>query len=196
MLASVLEGLFHQFILHRGQKKLLGGALYIAYHKHSIEHHPAYRGEDYHRDAPDDEAKISLGPWMMPATYVLTSPVTIVLWLTLGPVAGWTFLATLLCYYMAYEFLHWHMHFTRPDGKPRFYHSWAPSKQLFLWFDRRHYIHHMADDRNFNVVLPIYDLALGRYSVREDQVPWAVRKRKARAASRADALRKTLAGRE
>src|SRR5690349_10330682 len=92
--ASTLEGLFHQFILHKGQKKILGGALYVAYHKHAIEHHPAYRGDDYHRDAPFGEAKISLGPLMMPAVLVFTAPVSVLLWFA-SPWATVTFVSVL-----------------------------------------------------------------------------------------------------
>lgn len=187
-LSSVLEGLFHQFILHRAQKRLFGGALVVAYHKHSNEHHPQFRGDQYHRDAPEDEHKISLGPLLFPSALILTSPVSVGLWFV-SPWASGTFVGVMFAYYMAYEFLHWHMHFTRPDGRPRFYHAWPPSRQLFEWFDKRHYLHHDADDRNFNVVLPVYDLACGRYTTREGVDPWAVRRRKRRAAERSAQLR-------
>lgn len=188
-IASVLEGLLHQFILHRGQKKLFGGALYPVYHKHSNEHHPEYRGESYHQPAPEQESKISLGPFLLPITYVLTSPVSVALWF-LSPWATLTFMVTLALYYLAYEFLHWHMHFTRPDGKPRSYHSWSPSRQLFEWFNVRHYIHHSADDRNFNVVMPLYDLLIGTYTVAENVAPRAVRRRREMALARSAKLRR------
>jgi hypothetical protein len=189
VLASMLEGLFHQFILHTGQRKLFGGALYVAYHAHAIEHHPAYRAENYHRPAPEEEAKISLGPFMLPATLLFISPITAFLWWQWGATAGITLMAVATAYYAMYEFLHWHMHFPRADGKPRFYHSWAPSRQLFEWFDKRHYIHHIADDRNFNVVIPIYDIVTGRYTTDENKAPWAVRRRREKALAKSAAIR-------
>lgn len=186
--SSALEGVFHQFVLHTPQKRCLRGALLCSYRMHALEHHPAYRGESYHVHPPDDEAKVSLGPYMLPAILVVTSPLSVLLYQA-TPWAAWTFLLTLTAYYVAYEFLHWHMHFKRPDGKPRFYHSWRPSRQLFEWFDNRHYIHHMADDRNFNVVLPLYDVAFGTYSTAEGYDPPAVRRRKARAMAESARLR-------
>ncbi|MBS1716026.1 MAG: hypothetical protein JST30_16995 [Armatimonadetes bacterium] len=188
--ASVLEGLFHQYILHTPQKKLFGGALFMSYHLHSIEHHPAYRAENYHRPAPDEEKPISLGPLMWPSTMIVTSPITFLVWKTLGWQAGLAVPVTLTLYYAAYEFLHWHMHFPRPDGKPRWYHRFPPTKELFEWFDKRHYVHHIADDRNYNVVLPFYDLAFGHYTTNESVVPWAVRRRKARALRKSEEIRK------
>lgn len=188
-IASVLEGLLHQFVLHTGQRKFLFGWLYGAYHAHAIEHHPAYREEQYHRPAPDHESPISLGWYTLPITLALTSPLTYGVWVWLGPAAGIAVPVTLSLYYVMYEFLHWHMHFPRPDGKPRWYHAFPPTKQLFEWFDKRHYIHHISDDRNFNVVLPVYDLVTGRYTTTEEQTPWAVRIRKQRAMKRSQALR-------
>jgi hypothetical protein len=191
--ASVLEGLFHQFILHTPQKRLLGGVLERSYVAHAVEHHPAYRGEEYHRPAPKEEAPISLGPFMWPATMLVTSPITIGVWLWLGPAAGLAVPITFTLYYVMYEFLHWHMHFPRPDGKPRWYHAFPPTLQLFRWFDKRHYIHHESDDRNFNVVIPIYDIVTGRYTTREDVHPWAVRLRKAKAMKKSAEIRASRA---
>lgn len=190
IVCSVIEGLFHQFILHTPQKKLFGGALYVSYHAHAIEHHPAYRGDEYHREAPEEEAPISLGPLMWPSLMVFTSPLTVTAWLWLGWQAGITVPLTFTVYYIAYEFLHWHMHFPRKDGKPRWYHAFPPSSQLFKWFDKRHYVHHIADDRNYNVVLPFYDLATGHYTTDESRIPWAVRKRKAKALRKSEEIRR------
>ncbi len=188
-ICSIIEGLFHQYILHTPQKKLLWGILFRSYHAHSIEHHPAYRGEDYHREAPPEEQPISLGPLMWPALMVFTSPLTILAFLWLGPAAGWTVPITFTLYYITYEFMHWHMHFPRKDGKPRFYHAFPPSRQLFQWFDKRHYVHHIADDRNYNVIFPIYDLITGHYTTDENVIPWAVKKRKARALKKSEEIR-------
>lgn len=189
VLASVFEGMLHQFVLHTGQKKILFGWLYGAYHAHAIEHHPAYRGDEYHQPAPVDEQKISLGWYTLPLTLLATSPITAAVWLTLGQVCGIAVLVTISLYYVFYEFLHWHMHFPKKDGTPRWYHKYPPLKNLFDWFDKRHYVHHMIDDTNFNVVLPVYDLIVGRYTTNEERVPWALRRRKRRAMARSARLR-------
>ena len=193
IIASVAEGLLHQFILHTGQKKVLFGWLYGAYHAHAIEHHPAYRGDDYHQPAHEDEQKISLGWYTLPLILLVTSPITWGLYSWLGLGAGIAFPATVICYYTFYEFLHWHMHFPKADGSARWYHKYPPLKNLFDWFDKRHYIHHMIDDTNFNVVIPVYDLMVGRYTTKEGHLPWAIRVRKKRALARSEKLREERA---
>lgn len=191
--ASVIEGLFHRYILHTPQRRIFKGRLYAAFDKHALQHHPEYREENYHK-APDHyESPISLGPLMWPATMLFTSPVTVGLWLWLGPVAL-VFPATLSAYYVMYEFLHWHMHFPKPDGTPRWYHKFPPTKNLFEWFDKRHYAHHMIDDTNFNVVLPVYDLVVGHYTTDYNNIPWGIRRRKRRALAKSERLRQQYAG--
>jgi hypothetical protein len=186
---SIVEGLFHRYILHTRLKGPIGDLLEVSYVSHAIEHHPAYRGEDYHRPAPEEEKPISLGPVMWPALMILVSPVTVGLWMWRGPAVALTVPIAYTLYYIMYEFLHWHMHFPRKDGKPRWYHAFPPSRQLFEWFDKRHYVHHDADDRNFNVVFPVYDLMVGTYTTDPNVIPRAILKRKAKALAKSAAIR-------
>jgi hypothetical protein len=192
VLASVVEGLLHQFILHTPQKRLLGGLLYKAFHAHAVEHHPAYRDEHYHRPAPDYEKKVSLEWYTLPLLLIFTAPITWLVWATLGWACGITVPITLTVYYIAYETLHWHMHFPAKDGQPRWWYRIKPVKAYFDWFDKRHFIHHLADDRNFNVVLPFYDLATGRYTMDEKSIPWAIRIRTKRNLRKSEEIRRKL----
>lgn len=189
VLASLIEGLLHQFVLHTNQKRLLFGVLKGAFRAHSVEHHPAYRGAHYHRPAPHSEKHISLGWYTLPLILVLLSPIFVLLVLYVSWVGALLFYAVLVLYYTAYEFLHWHMHFPTKHGKPRWYTRVPGLKTIFQWFDVRHYVHHLADDRNFNVVLPIYDLLFGRYTTDIVRIPWAVRWRTRRARRRSQQLR-------
>jgi len=190
--ASIIEGLFHQFILHTPQRRLFGGKLYAAFDKHALQHHPEYREDDYHKVPDHHENPISLGPLMWPATMLFISPVTIGLWMWLGPVAV-TFPIVITLYYVMYEFIHWHMHFPKADGTPRWYHRYPPTKNLFDWFDKRHYAHHMIDDLNFNVVIPFYDLMIGHYTMDHTKLPWGIRRRKAKAMAKSERLRQEYA---
>jgi hypothetical protein len=56
-------------------------------------------------------------------------------------------------YYCTYEYLHWCMH--DPQGR------WFEDKRWFVWFNKRHRLHHKHVGKNFNVVLPLADLMLG-----------------------------------
>ncbi len=190
VLASLLEGLLHQFVLHTNQKRVLFGVLKGAFRAHSVEHHPAYRAETYHRPAPDDEKRISLGWYTLPLILAILSPVFILLWVYVSWLSAFVFYGVLVAYYTTYEVLHWHMHFPSRKGKPRWYLQLPIVRSIFQWFNARHYVHHLADDRNFNVVLPVYDLLFGRYTTHIGQVPWAVRWRQRRARRRSQLLRK------
>ena len=190
VLGSIIEGLLHQFILHTAQKKALGGILYGAFRAHSIEHHPAYRDDNYHRPAPVNEKRISLEWYTLPIILILTSPITWWIWTTFGIAAGLMVPVTMTVYYAMYETLHWHMHFPPKNGKPRWFERIKPVKLYFDWFDKRHFIHHLADDRNFNVVLPFYDWMTGRYTTREKNIPWAIKIRTNRNRKKSEAIRK------
>lgn len=190
VLASLIEGFLHQFVLHTNQKRLLFGVLKGAFRAHSMEHHPAYRGSNYHRPAPQGEKRISLGWYTLPLILAILFPVFVLLGVYVSWLSASVFYGGLILYYTAYEFLHWHMHFPSKDGKPRWYARVRVTRGVFRWFDARHYVHHLADDRNFNVVLPLYDLVFGRYSTCIEHVPWAVRWRQRRARRRSEALRK------
>ncbi|MBA3725433.1 MAG: hypothetical protein H0W86_03035 [Armatimonadetes bacterium] len=193
VVSSVIEGLLHQFILHTPQKKVLGGILYPAFNAHAIEHHPAYRDEHYHREAPDHEKRISLEWYTLPIMLIITSPISWFLWTRFGVGPGLAVPITMTLYYATYETLHWHMHFPPRNGKLRWFENIKPVKIYFDWFDKRHFIHHLADDRNFNVVLPVYDLLTGRYTTNERNIPWAIRLRTAKNKRKSEAIRKARA---
>lgn len=189
VLASILEGLLHEFILHTPQKKFLGGVLYGAFHSHSVRHHPAYRAEQYHHPPDEHEHKISLGWYTLPLVLLILSPIAVLLWFYVSAASCITFVATLIGYYIAYEILHWHMHFPKSDGTPRNLLSTWPIRNVFDWFDKRHYVHHLADDRNYNVVMPFYDLLTGRYTTDIQRIPWATRLRRKRNLKKSQKLR-------
>ncbi|MCH8273894.1 MAG: hypothetical protein IH851_03810 [Armatimonadetes bacterium] len=195
VLASILEGLLHQFVLHKGHKRFLWGVLFGAFRAHALEHHPEYRDDQYHRPAPEEESRISLGWYTMPIVLTLLSPGIWAVWAWLGMGAGLIMIGTIVGYYIVYETFHWLMHFPHPGGRGRWFQRWRPLAAIFDWFDKRHYVHHLADDRNFNVILPFYDWLTGRYTIRIEQVPWAIRLRTWRNKRRAAALKRRIAER-
>lgn len=192
ILASVVEGIFHQFILHTPQKRLLWGLLQRAFHAHALEHHPKFRADKYQQTPGPEDSKISLEWYFLPTVLLLFSPLTIGAWMLWGFWEALTVVLTTTAYYTAYEFLHWNMHFPKKGERLRWFRRFQPLKCIFEWFDRRHFVHHLADDRNFNVVLPIYDILVGRYSVNITHIPWAIRLRKKRNLRRSQKLREQL----
>ena len=177
VLASIVEGLFHQFILHTHQKRLLGGVLKAAFVAHALEHHPQFRADKYHHEPTEHDKKISLEWFTLPIVLIMFIPIAYGAYLLFGWGAAIAVYAVITTYYAFYEFLHWNMHFPGDDPRGRWFRRFQPLKGLFKWFDERHFVHHLADDRNFNVVLPIYDLMIGRYTTDVERIPWAVRRR-------------------
>lgn len=191
--ASIFEGLLHQFILHTDQKSRLKGLPRKAFIAHAVEHHPAYREDNYKKADPVGEKKVSLEWYTLPLTLIFFSPLIWGIWSWLGMGSGIAMILTIITYYVAYETLHWNMHFPRKDGQPRFFFRFWPFRAYFEWFDKRHYVHHQADDRNFNVVLPFYDLMTGRYTTREEDIPWAIRLRTKRNMKKSQRIREKIA---
>lgn len=65
--------------------------------------------------------------------------------------AGW--------YVGFYEVLHFHIHTPR--------NQWFQRTRLFQWWCEYHRIHHHQARLNYNVILPIADLVLGTFSLKE-----------------------------
>ena len=151
---ALIVGSFFEWALH---KYLMHGVLIKAYpyKTHDLVHHklfgpgPTYTNEDHRHD----DALVTMAWWNSPILMLANAPLPIAVawllhswWIVPGAMAGY------ICYYIAYEYLHWCMHVPGPRW---FQQTWA-----FKWIDRHHRLHHLMPMRNLNVVLPIADFIL------------------------------------
>ena len=98
-----------------------------------------------------DKNTIRMAFWNGPVLILITTLPAFVLclftgawWLTAG-----IFLAS-VCYYSAYEYMHWCMHF--PGER------FVERRKFFAALNRHHLLHHREKDKNLNVVFPFADL--------------------------------------
>ena len=111
---------------------------------------------------------------------LLTLPIDIFLWLTLGPLPALAVPCGLLIYFSVHELLHWNHACPRPDGKPRPIQRIPPAQAYLDWFETRQALRTLDDGKNFNTVIPLYDLLAGCYSSKPASIPAAFRYRRPR----------------
>lgn len=144
---SFFEWTLHRFLMHR---PLLGFT--YPFRTHAQIHHKEFgSGPDYHVGPEGSTVNVTMAWWNSPVLVAVNAPVGILASWWIGSwwiLAG--FLASMLAYYAAYEYLHWCMHVPGP--------RWFQTTRLFKWIDRHHRVHHLMPDRNLNVVLPIADV--------------------------------------
>lgn len=158
--ASFYEWALHRYLLHRpfsffGTKFARLAAHWFKHHTRI--HHMTFGFEaSYHLQHDHDKDIIDMRKW---APYVIMGgmipylvAIPILYWL-FEFTHGWTVLLTGLsisvCYYIAYEYLHWCMHLPKKRQ--------LEMSGLFRRLNGHHLIHHRHMGKNFNVVFPFAD---------------------------------------
>lgn len=157
--SSIFEWVLHRYVMHK-PFKILGFTFTYAFKAHAIVHHEQFRSDESYEAEPGEErvGKIPMA-WWNGVTLVLVGsiPFAIISYLT-GP---WNILigisVAMLCYYGAYEYIHYCFHLP----KDRF---WERTR-IFKFLNKHHKIHHEQMGKNFNVVLPLADFLLGSLSL-------------------------------
>jgi hypothetical protein len=129
--ANVFEYVLHRFLLHRGEGFL---------DQNHAMHHDSTGAADEAR-----YVNFATSPWVIVFVFVLNAPAAFAIesMLHMGMATG--MLASFTLYYIAYEEIHWRIHFG----------GWLPS---WLRFARRHHMLHHADFKGrYNVFLPVCD---------------------------------------
>jgi hypothetical protein len=143
MYANGFEYVLHRFFLHWGDGFLV--------QRHALHHDSA--------GAPDEARYVNFAtsPWVVVLVFALNAPAVFALAYFLrasnliypgfvpGIFAGFT------CYFVAYEEIHWRIHFG----------GWLPR---WLRFARRHHmLHHAGREGRHNVFLPVFDWIFQRH---------------------------------
>lgn len=149
--ASIVEWLFHKYVLHRP----VFGFLRFAFVSHALVHHKQFRHDDtYHISKEEYQDNVGFAWWHGIVLVVLGAipfaAVAIALgkpWLTLVPIP------IFYAYVMAFEYLHTIMHV--PANR------WIERRGFFIYLKEHHRLHHHRYGKNLNVVFPLADLLLG-----------------------------------
>jgi hypothetical protein len=147
--ASFFEWALHRFVMHTNLKFFS-----YPYRSHAVTHHTVFgSGKDYHIMDEKHRPLVTMAWWNGPVLVVINTPAALLASLIAG--TWWAvapFLGAMTCYYIAYEYFHYCMHVPGP--------RWFQKTRLFRWVDTHHRLHHLAPNRNLNVVLPLADWTL------------------------------------
>ncbi len=157
--ASFFEWGLHKYVMHRTFLGYRG-----AYEAHHETHHVIFgAGKTYSLSNHPPEKKeknkktIPMAWWHWIFLISVASLPVVLITIVFLPV-WWPTVVTVIVfilYYCTYEYFHWCMH--DPTG------LWFERRRWFIWSNKRHNLHHKNPKTNFNVVLPIADLALGTF---------------------------------
>lgn len=151
---SLFEWTLHRFVMHRPL-----GFFRYPFRAHALVHHGLFRADaSYHLQRDKDKGTVPMAWWNGPLMWLLHVPPVLGLQSLLGVPSAWGFLSALAFYYATYEFLHWCMHIPRARSIER--------SGLFFRLNGHHLLHHRYPNRNFNVVLPLFDLLFGTLLLR------------------------------
>ncbi len=153
--ASLVEWCLHRFVMH---KPILGFS--YPFRAHAVIHHQKFKADHtYHVLNEADKVIIPMAWWNGPAIITLCMlPWVLLAW----QIGHWSTLigavAAFACYYGAYEYMHWCMHLPKARRLER--------SRVFQRLNGHHLLHHRYMHKNFNVVLPLWDLCLGTLMLR------------------------------
>ncbi|MFM2383888.1 MAG: hypothetical protein RIQ72_460 [Candidatus Parcubacteria bacterium] len=164
--ASLIEWLLHRYVMH----KPIFGFKY-AYEAHAKVHHRVYKADGTYHEGdrqPPQKHLIPMAWWNSPVLVAIGSTPFFFISLAMGNWAIYLGIVLALgLYYAVYEYFHWCMHLPK---KRRVTYT-RPIRWYFRLINGHHLLHHKYMGKNFNVVLPIWDLLLGTL-VRRAKVPF------------------------
>lgn len=145
---SFFEWYFHKYWMHQPRPPR------EAFHGHTVVHHGIYKGdESFFLDKEAHPQHILLKPYALPAIVLVHLPLVWAIEYYLIPHTFWGAMIATLIYFVVYEYMHWNMHV--PQGK---------FVERFRWFQflrSHHKLHHRFHMKNFCVLFPLADWAMG-----------------------------------
>jgi len=159
--ASLSEYLLHRYVMHRPVWFLT-----YPFEAHAKVHHRVFKyDETYHLINEKDKWTIPMAWWNGLVLIILLSVIPAILSLAFHE---WWILAIAAAigtkYYLTYEYVHWCMHL--PKQKKRLIERFPVIGWIFYRLNGHHLLHHRYMNRNYNVVLPLWDLCLGTLLIR------------------------------
>ncbi len=163
-LFSLVENVTHRHLMHhmRWARRLGIKFLETLCFNHMAKHHK----RDYHHESDDDDDHLS---HILIAAACVGMPLIPIVWL-IDPLTVYVGGVFSVVYSIGWWLVHREMH--RSEG--RFF----AGNAIFRYLERRHQLHHLYPNTNYNVVLPLWDWIFGTY-----RVPQSARARRQSAAA-------------
>jgi|HubBroStandDraft_6_1064221.scaffolds.fasta_scaffold469048_2 sterol desaturase/sphingolipid hydroxylase (fatty acid hydroxylase superfamily) len=154
-----------EYLGHRGPMHHPRRGLRLLYGRHTLQHHRFFTNESMPCDSSRD-FKMVLFPPVMLAFFlgVVAPPIGLVLFLVAGANVAWLYVATVMAYFITYEWLHLAYH-ARDD-------SLVARLPLLSTLRRHHTLHHdprLMHKHNFNITFPICDRLFGTNHAGEEE---------------------------
>jgi hypothetical protein len=157
-IANLGEYLGHRGPMHHRKKWAA-----VLFDRHTQQHHRFYTHEAMACESHKDFQMVLFPPVMLFFFLgVLALPIGALLYLTIAPNVGWLWAATVMSYFLTYEWLHFAYHLPHD--------SWVGRRALVRWLRRHHQAHHdprLMTRTNFNITFPIADYVFGTVARRE-----------------------------
>ena len=160
--ASFFEWNLHKFIMHRNMSWLR-----YPYEKHTLTHHRIFKSDDtYHLQDDSHRKTIPMAWWNCVLLIPLATLPSLVPAMVFGHLISipLSVFVAISLYYATYEYMHWCMHL--PLQKRRLVEKMPAVGWIFYRLNGHHLLHHRYMGKNFNVVLPLWDLLFGTLIVR------------------------------
>lgn len=150
---------FVEYRVHRGPMHHKNAVLGLLYKRHTLEHHRFFTDEHMEHEGSRDFAAVLFPPIML--IFFLggiATPIGALVFLYASSNLAWLFVATVIGYFLNYEWLHFAYH--QPAS------SLISRLPLVPTLRRLHTKHHdprYMSKANFNITYPICDLIFGTY---------------------------------
>ena len=151
LISNATEWRLHRDLLHK-----LKPWVKLAFERHTLEHHQLYFTDDMEIRSGRELRLVLLPPAAILGVFLLTLPLTALLWLAFGRNVAALFVISAQGYVLSYEWLHMCYHLPRESFVGRL---WLVRK-----LGRHHAVHHAPERMNLwnmNVNFPLWDWVRG-----------------------------------
>lgn len=153
LFANLFEHQVHKGPMHHRRAGRAAGALY---ERHARQHHVMFTHDSMEIRAAQELRLVLFPWWMFPLMLLGTAPIPVALGVFVSPDHGLLFVASVVAYYLVYEWLHTLHHWPRE--------TWIGRRRVVGWLRAHHTRHHdpaLMARGNFNVSFPLADWLLG-----------------------------------
>lgn len=161
---SIIPGtfLFANFVeykVHRGPMHHRTPGLGLLFKRHTLEHHRFFTESHMEHEGSRDFAAVLFPPFMLVFFIgTIVAPTAAALFLLVSSNLAWLFAATVVAYYLNYEWLHFAYHLSDAGRIAR-----LPMMSTLRRLHSRHHNPQEMTTANFNITYPIFDLAYRTY---------------------------------